>query len=812
MTIPKPTGPHASEMLEDGAWPEIDEHELNNRADALTETLRKVTSVVMSWQHEQGDLFADTTWSGNAAYAASKKVVTTIKALQEQQRNLAKAVLWYRFAAGTVAGTKVAISLKVEDAEADITAIEATAEFNPDAESQIQSVKDAAHAANLASVSTAAEAVVPAAVPTPEDQIQQVIEQASRPAVNPGVPGSQSQTPNPPGSNVAKPGEPGRSGAVNASPAAVDGKTTATHAPPSSAPPPTVAPNPSAVDGKTTATQAPPVAPAAQPPASPPGPSAVDGKSTAMQAPPGAPPSPAGGSTPSSPSSPGSSLGSPGSLASGGAGGSSSSSGGSSSSTSAASALSSGGGGAHAGGGGQSASGGSAAGGSPSGSGSSQSSSSGGGSSQSGQGAGAGQGVPKAPAPLASPPPAAPAAAAASQVPPPAAATAPATATPGGSSLTATPGAAASVGTGSAAPGVAPATTSGAPAPANTMGGSMGAALGGGAGAPAAPGVPLGPPPTPAPAAPVAAPAAGPAVAPASTTATAGGGVAAGPVPVSAARAEREAVLQAVNAEASRSLRGGSGDAINLAVRIAAALNAADSPDRHAAGFFWATGVTSDGQILVANSYGVGYIPAGLNLPEQARFVSLDDSIPLDQRVSWATNPWRALAGWTQAKGVDLRTVIGAEQHLHNVDVGAAHKKLEPDDIPPTSKMVGRDRLALIAPESAKRLAETTDAALVNLLPPAGADAGAPQDRSADLWFAVMAPMMSQADGRDIAQLQALLAYADHRQELAIHAGHTSPDAAAQRAAIADGLYWHHLATLTDAALNAVQRSAPVST
>jgi hypothetical protein len=285
--------------------------------------------------------------------------------------------------------------------------------------------------------------------------------------------------------------------------------------------------------------------------------------------------------------------------------------------------------------------------------------------------------------------------------------------------------------------------------------------------------------------------------------------VAAGPVPVSAARAEREAVLQAVSAEAARNRTGGPGDPVSLAIRIAAALNADDRPDSSSMNFFWATGVTTDGQILLANSYGLGYIPAGQNLPEQVRFVTLDNSVPMAERTSWATRPWRALAGWAQSKGVGLRTVIGTRDQLAKVDVGAAHKVLEDDDIPPTSQMPGRDRLTLIAPEHAKQLVNTADTALLKLLPPAPADAAAPEDRSVDLWFSVMTPMMSEADGREIAQLKALLTYADHREGLAIHAGHTAVDAVAQRAAIAEGLYWHHLAALIDSALISVGVQEP---
>jgi hypothetical protein len=187
--------------------------------------------------------------------------------------------------------------------------------------------------------------------------------------------------------------------------------------------------------------------------------------------------------------------------------------------------------------------------------------------------------------------------------------------------------------------------------------------------------------------------------------------VAAAPIPVSAARAEREAVLHAVNAEASRSRQGGIGGPVNLAVRIAAALNAEDRPDKFVYGFFWATAVSADGQVLLANSYGLGYIPAGQNLPPQVRLVSLEDSVPLPDRVATATLPWLALQGWAQANDTTLRTIIGTEQQLEGVDLGVNKQPLLPDEIPSTSVMAGRDRLAMIAPEMAARLAATADTA-----------------------------------------------------------------------------------------------------
>ena len=274
----------------------------------------------------------------------------------------------------------------------------------------------------------------------------------------------------------------------------------------------------------------------------------------------------------------------------------------------------------------------------------------------------------------------------------------------------------------------------------------------------------------------------------------------AAPIPVSAARAEREAI-----AEATRGLRlRPVDDPVSVAIRIAASLNAEDSPDRSEYEFFWATGVTTDGRIIIANSYGLGYIPAGQNLPEPVEFVSLDAAIPMERRLGWATYPWIALLDWAQAKDVGLRTVIGTEAQLQGIDLGSNGYELQPDDIPSTSIMAGRDRLRMIAPDHAKRLAATSDGTLLTLLPPAPADTTPPPDRTAELWSAVVQPMMSKAEGRHLAQLNALLTYADHCEELAIHTGHTATDPAVQRAAIADGLYWHHLAALHDAAQSSV--------
>jgi ESX secretion-associated protein EspK len=303
--------------------------------------------------------------------------------------------------------------------------------------------------------------------------------------------------------------------------------------------------------------------------------------------------------------------------------------------------------------------------------------------------------------------------------------------------------------------------------------------------------MPLGPPSTPPPAAPVAAPGpTGPAVAPASAGAAGSLGAPA-PVPVSARRAEREAIAAAATAGALRRRSGGN-DPAQLARRIAAALNAGVSD----VGFFWITGLAQDGIIVVSNTYGLGYIPEGVNLPEQVKFVTADESIPAATRGGWATYPILALHGWAQHHNTTLRQVIGTDAQLKGFDLGAATVTLEPDDIPDTGRMEGRSRLQVIAPDAAAQLAAVSDASLSEVLPPPSADTKPPEDQRFTLWFEVFRPLMSSDPDRASAQLRAFVTYTEHAQELALHRAHTATDAAAQRAAIADWIYWQHLNVL----------------
>ncbi|OBA71730.1 hypothetical protein A5641_10285 [Mycobacterium sp. 1554424.7] len=269
-------------------------------------------------------------------------------------------------------------------------------------------------------------------------------------------------------------------------------------------------------------------------------------------------------------------------------------------------------------------------------------------------------------------------------------------------------------------------------------------------------------------------------------------------IPVSAARAERDAIAEAATAEAAR--RAGP-DPLQLARRIAAALNAPGNGGEDDFGFFWVTAVTTGGTIVVANSYGLAYIPDEVVLPEKVHMATADEAIPAAERARWATYPVLAVQGWAAHHGVELRAVIATKEQLANSDPGVAKVVLEPDDIPNSGATAGRSRLEVVDPEAADRLAATPDPRLTALLPPAPADASRPADLRPLLWFDAMKPFMSRASGREVAHLGAFQAYAAAAQEAVLSEAHTAVEPATQRSAVADWLYWKHVTGLLNAAL-----------
>ncbi|MFC7674055.1 secretion protein EccK [Mycolicibacterium sp. GCM10028919] len=360
-------------------------------------------------------------------------------------------------------------------------------------------------------------------------------------------------------------------------------------------------------------------------------------------------------------------------------------------------------------------------------------------------------------------------------------------------------------------------------APAGGSGGGSGGGMGGGAGAsagggpvgggapsgaapasPPPPPMPLAPPSTPTPAAPTGPPGGGSGANPAAAAGPGGpgvhaasagrndaGAVGAAPVPVSTARMERDAIASASAGGATNRKKNGNA-ALIMARRIAAALNIGVSDF----GFYWVTGLTADGSILVANSYGLAYIPEGVNLPAHVTMATADETLPPQERAKWATYPILAIQGWAQAHAQKLRAVIATEEQFASFDPGTAKIVLRPDDIPESGTMEGRSRLEVIAPNAAARLAAVPNADLTELLPPAPANTAAPEDKSNMLWFELIKPLMSTSPERVGVHLQAFINYAEHAQEQALYRAHTAVDAEVQRAAIADWVYWQHLSVL----------------
>lgn len=317
----------------------------------------------------------------------------------------------------------------------------------------------------------------------------------------------------------------------------------------------------------------------------------------------------------------------------------------------------------------------------------------------------------------------------------------------------------------------------------------------------AAPAAPLGPAPTPSPAAPVAQPGsgagvpAGPGVAPMSTNQQQNAAAAA-PIPVTAARAERDAMAAAARAGL---VRKSAGDAdVQFAERIAAALHAPPSIPAMAWNFVWAVGVTSDGEIIAANSYGVSFIPDGMCLPSQVIFVSADERIPAGQRGRWVREPFVALQAWCTFHEKTLKVVIGTEQEVQPFAGSLQTRVIPPEDIPTDGLMKGRTRLEVIAPEAAAKLAEWPDAQLHEALPPQPVQL-VPPDPAAigKAWMESIRPLM-QTTGETYrtAHLEKLAAYGRLQESAALYRAYTAPYAADLRAAITDWVWWQQFSTI----------------
>lgn len=758
MSKPKPDGPYADRLLGSDGWPEADEDKLYGASADCTRALQNLTfQSANPWAQQRSDTFQGGTWSGGAANSANATAGICSDHYREQQAHLVAASTWNRHVAGMVAQAKETITEHVHEAQRLIQKIESDSD-DPDArKTAIDNVISVYHALIVTAIAaTAAQVPTVESWKPPPSALEQLLSQklgppppatqeATVPADAPAA-WSPSTRGNalPPGDRLAATGGPtspqppdkpseltAHDRAARRSGGLAAGDSPAVAVPPSS-PGESSTPQPPATRSSTL-----PVADQPAPPL-PAGPNPAPATSTPARIPPvnanTGIAGPNGGT--SAPSLGGGTPGTP-----AGSGGSPTSPLSSTSGT-----------------------------GSPSGP----------TTPQTGQGAQGPQGT-QAPKPdslsgatgpkptgMQAPvqPPSAPLGNATPATPfSPPAAPIEQTAT---SSPTAPAATHPTVPSGNVAPPSAPSSAPASPTPP----------------------MPLGAPATPPPAAPVP-PTSGPPVIPAATSSAQGGGAAAAPIPVSAARAERDLVAASAAAGALKRKTGGS-DPLSVARRIAAALNAPDMSRPNDIGFFWLVALTADDTIIVANSYGIAYIPDGVKLPEQVKMVSADTAIPAAERARWATYPVAALTAWAQAHETTLRAVIGTTTHLEGIDPGAHKILLEDDDIPPSGKMTGRDRLQIGFPDAATKLAAVKDPDLIAQLPPAQADSAPPANETFTLWFDVMQPLMSAAAGREIAHLNAFALYAAHSADLALYRAHNAAETADQRAAITDWLYWLH--------------------
>jgi hypothetical protein len=105
----------------------------------------------------------------------------------------------------------------------------------------------------------------------------------------------------------------------------------------------------------------------------------------------------------------------------------------------------------------------------------------------------------------------------------------------------------------------------------------------------------------------------------------------------------------------------------------------------------------------VANSYGLAYIPEGVNLPDHVTMATADETLPPRERAKWATYPILAIQGWAQAHDQKLRAVIATEEQFASFDPGTAKIVLRPDDIPESVPRPRRRRFRSRQIESAVR-------------------------------------------------------------------------------------------------------------
>jgi len=160
MSVAKPTGDYAEDMLRSGGWVETDEQSLYDRAKLYTQILQQTTISLEGFQHERSEIFEGGVFEGTAANAAKGRIDEVIDDLTGLQQHLVSSIMWYQKAGDTVAETKSAIAERVDATQQQISELESNSDSDSDDQADaIDSLVEKAHSENIKDVNNAAAGV-----------------------------------------------------------------------------------------------------------------------------------------------------------------------------------------------------------------------------------------------------------------------------------------------------------------------------------------------------------------------------------------------------------------------------------------------------------------------------------------------------------------------------------------------------------------------------------------------------------------------------------------------------------------------------
>lgn len=183
MSITRPTGSYARQMLDPGGWVEADEDTFYDRAQEYSQVLQRVTDVLDTCRQQKGHVFEGGLWSGGAANAANGALGANINQLMTLQDYLATVITWHRHIAGLIEQAKSDIGNNVDGAQREIDILENDPSLDADERhTAINSLVTATHGANVSLVAETAERVLESKNwKPPKNALEDLLQQKSPP-------------------------------------------------------------------------------------------------------------------------------------------------------------------------------------------------------------------------------------------------------------------------------------------------------------------------------------------------------------------------------------------------------------------------------------------------------------------------------------------------------------------------------------------------------------------------------------------------------------------------------------------------------